>query len=221
MTKVGEQLGAIIHGQLCAKRVDCDGDRPPVCLKIKNILHNLLSRAALIVAEVIEVTKICTIESVTDNLDVLLTKVLLRNEVADVRAKRCINKNALIQIRDSAASTESGDCLEHAQRVAALEKLCGVTLVESSCDEKNDVIDHVAVGDVIKELRQRICGHGAKVLKVIHHLRSAAFLEQCGGYSATLILEELSVVALREMNLHILQSLALAEIGIIVLVQNR
>lgn len=32
--KVGEQLGAVIHRQLCAKRVDCDGDRPPVCFKL-------------------------------------------------------------------------------------------------------------------------------------------------------------------------------------------
>jgi len=173
MAKVGEKLGTIIHGQLSAKRVDCDGDRPPISLKVKNLLHDLFSHTALVVAEVVEIAKVGAVEGVTNNLDVLLAKVLLGDEVADVRTERSIDENALVEIGHGAAGAESRDCLEHAQRMATLKKLGRVTLVKSACDKKNDVIDHVAVGDVVKELRKRILCHRPKVFEIIHHLRGA------------------------------------------------
>jgi len=47
--------------------------------------------------------------------------------------------------------------------MAALEELAGVSLVEGAGDEEGDVVDHVAVGEVVEEFGEGADCVGAKV----------------------------------------------------------
>ena len=123
---------------------------------VKNVLHDFLGGTTLIVAKVVKVTKVRTVERVANDLDVLLTKVLLRHIVADVRAERRVDENALVQVRHCVARAERRDCLEHAKRMAALKKFRCVALMKSPGDQQNYIVNHVPVRDKVQELGQRV-----------------------------------------------------------------
>ena len=160
-------------------------------------------------------------ECVTDDLDVLLlvVEVLLVERAHDVGAEGGIDEDGLVELADVVAGGEGPDGLEHAERVAPLEELAEVALVEGARDDEDDVVDHVPVGDVVEEGRERLDGVELHVLELVHHLLDALLLDGRGLDRRGLVLQDVPVLGLGKVELHVLERLALAEVGVVVHVE--
>ena len=91
--------------------------------------------------------------------------------------------------------------------------------MKSSSDEKHDVVDHVAVSNEVKEHSELSSALVPHVLKL-----SDEFLPQLvlyhGHLEAALVVEKVAVVGGLQMQLEVLQGLALDQIEIIILPQD-
>jgi hypothetical protein len=94
----------------------------------------------------------------------------LLQEHGKVGTNRGINKDGLVEVTvSSRAVLESGDTahgtfLEHTKGMALLEKLVNVTATESTLQQKHDILNHVFVGDEIKEGTERLNSLATQVL---------------------------------------------------------
>jgi hypothetical protein len=84
----------------------------------------------------------------------------------EVRRKRCLDQDRVVQLLDVGRDAKHGHGLEPAERVASLKQLSRVPLVQCSGDEQRDVVDHVAVREVFHELGERAGGVGLDVAKL-------------------------------------------------------
>ena len=91
--------------------------------------------------------------------------------------------------------------------------------MKSSSDEQHDVVDHVAVSNEVKEHSELSSALVPHVLKL-----SDEFLPQLvlyhGHLEAALVVEKVAVVGGLQMQLEVLQGLALDQIEIIILPQD-
>ena len=133
------------------------------------------SFTTLKLAVVIEIAEVRAIKSVTDNLDVLLLvmEILLAEGAHDVGAEGRVDEDGLVDLRHVVARSDRPDGLEHAERMALLEQLVEISLVERTDDDEDDVVDHVPVCDVVKEGRKWLDRIEFHVLEFIHKLFSA------------------------------------------------
>jgi len=96
-----------------------------------------------------------------------------RNKLGGKNTKRGVDDHAVEEVLGAGGKAEGGHGLEHPERVALVNELVGVTLVEGSSDQENDIVDHVAVGDVVKEGGEGLGGMGPEVLELGNHLLRA------------------------------------------------
>jgi len=87
--------------------------------------------------------------------------------------------------------------------VALVNELMGITLVESAGNEQNDIVDHVAVGDVVQEGGQGLDSVSPEVLELFHHLLCALFSNGRRGQRGGLVLEEVAIISAGKMQLEV------------------
>lgn len=110
---------------------------------------------------------------------------------------------------------EGGDGVKDAQRVRLVQEVLNVPLVQAARDDEHHVVDHVAVGAVLQKGGQRLRGVLQQVVPVVHKLACAA-LHQCRRVQrAGLVGDEGRVVRAREVELDVLQVLALAQVVVV------
>lgn len=141
-----------------------------------------------------------------------------------------IDEHVIVEVIDGPGRREGRDGLEHAERVALLKELTEVTLVEGAGDEKHDVIDHVAIADVeimskidmgenerlnaknerrggapdvVEESAEGLETVGPHVLELLDELLGALLGNGGGVNGGGLILEEITVVRGRQVQLHV------------------
>lgn len=113
-----------------------------------------------------EVFEVVLVESIADNLNVELVKVLVAERSLEVGSERGFNEDRVVQLFDVGRNAEHGHGLEPAKRVASVQKLPGISFVEGTGDEQRNVIDHVSVRQVLHELGQRSSRIGLDIAKL-------------------------------------------------------
>ncbi|KAI6756259.1 hypothetical protein HG530_011995 [Fusarium avenaceum] len=108
-------------------------------------------------------SEVVLVQSVSHNLDVELVKVLVAKAALEIWSKRGLDKHAVVQLFDVGSNTENRHSLEPAEGVASLKKLTSIALMERAGDKKGDIVNHVAVGDVVHESGKRADSLGAYV----------------------------------------------------------
>jgi len=93
------------------------------------------------------------------------------------------------------------------------------SLVQGPGDEEHDVVDHVAVGDVVHELGQSSRGLVPHVLELGHQLLPQLILNH-GDLKSAFIGQEVAVVRGLKVELEVLQGLALDQVQIVVLTED-
>ena len=109
--------------------------------------------------------------------------------------------------------------LKTSQRMTFTHQLGDWSLVERPCDQEDDVVDHVSVGDVVQEHGQRASGLVPHVLELRHQLLPQLLVND-GHLETALVGQKIAVVGGLEVQLQILQSLALNQVQVVILVQD-
>jgi hypothetical protein len=104
--------------------------------------------------------------------------------------------------------------------MASLDQLARIALVERASDEEDNVIDHVTVGNIIQEGGERLYSLGADVMKLGDKLLGTFFCDSRGVKGRRLVLQKFAIIRGNKVKLHIVESLALAQIDIIRAPQN-
>lgn len=73
------------------------------------------------------------------------------------------DEDGVVEFLDVGGDAEDGHGFEPAERVAAFEEFAGVAFVQGAGDEEGDVVDHVAVGEVVHEFGDGARGLGLEV----------------------------------------------------------
>ena len=100
----------------------------------------------------VEVLEVVLVESVSDDFNVELVEILVAEGALEVRSQRCLDENRVVELLDVGGDAEGGHGLEAAEGVAPFQQLARVPLVQCASDEEGDVVDHVAVSEVVHEL---------------------------------------------------------------------
>jgi len=114
-----------------------------------------------------------------------------------------VDQDTVEELLSVGGQAEGGHGLEQAEGVALVNELVGVTLVEGAGDEQNDIVNHVAVGDVVQEGGQGLDGVSPEVLELCHHLLCALFSNGGRGNRGWLVLEEVAIIRAGKMQLEV------------------
>lgn len=119
---------------------------------------------------VVEVLEVVLVESVANDFNVELVKVLVAERALEVRSQRSLDQNAVVQLFNVCGDAKGGHGLEPAEGVASIEQFAGVSLVQCSSNEEGDIVNHVSVGQKLHELGQRTSSVGLNVAELINEL---------------------------------------------------
>ena len=126
----------------------------------------------------------------------------------------------MVQFFDICGHTQRGKSIEHSERVASFQKFVGIPLVQCSCDEQHNVVDHVRISgaykatsaqgcdenlgedvrNVVKELAEWFDGIGPQEIELIDENLSRLFSNGRGGDGGGLVGEEIAVVGRRQLS---------------------
>merc|ERR550534_804302 len=169
--------------------------------------------------EIVECLQIGLVQGVPDDLNVHLVKILLVDAALEEGGQWSVYQYSVVELCRGARDVDGLHLFETTERMTFSNQLGDWSLVKSSSDEQHDVVDHVAVGDEVKE-------HGELAGALVPHMLklSDEFLPQLvlyhGHLEAALVVEEVAVVGGLQMQLEVLQGLALYQIEIIILPQD-
>ena len=99
--------------------------------------------------------------------------------------------------------------------MALVEELLDVALVQGPSDDQHHVVDHVAVCAVVHEGREGLRCLAAHVLPVLHQLLRALVHDRRGVQRGRLVLEVGPVVGAAQMELDVIQGLALRQVVVV------
>ena len=100
----------------------------------------------------------------------------LLQEHGEVLADGSVNENSLVEVGVPLGAvlecwdTTHGGLLEHTERVALFDELVDITARKGSLEQEHDILNHVLVGDKVKELRKRLDSLGSQVLELNNKL---------------------------------------------------
>lgn len=112
------QFLPLVLGELGTEGVDGNVNSPPVCLELENLAHELGGRAAQLHAKGVEVLEVGLVQSVTNDLDVDIGKVLKGDALGKIRGKRGVDNDLAVQFLRGRGDAERGHGVEEAERVA-------------------------------------------------------------------------------------------------------
>lgn len=105
--------------------------------------------------------------------------------------------------------------LEAAQRMALWYQLGNGTLVQGAGNQQDDVVDHVTVRNVVEECAERLHGMIAHMLEFNDEFLAQLVIDDRHGQRAGLVGQKLTVVGGLQMQLEIIQGLALLEVQVV------
>mmetsp|Transcript_73128 Transcript_73128/g.200807 ORF Transcript_73128/g.200807 Transcript_73128/m.200807 type:complete len:461 (+) Transcript_73128:408-1790(+) len=211
----GVQLLALLQVEVGVERVDRNVDRPSVRLELQDAAHHLLGRAAHVAAEGVKVLQVCLVQRVADDLNVQLIEVIEREAIAEVGTEWRVYQDQLIELGRGVGRAEHRHRIKHAERVALLEQLGGVAVVVCARDHQHHVVDHVPVRDVVHERRERFHCLDPEEVELLHQLLRALLGERRRRDGGSLVLQKVAILGAGEVHLHVVDALALAEVGVI------
>ena len=109
--------------------------------------------------------------------------------------------------------------LKTSQRMTFTYQLGDWSLVERPCDQEDDVVNHVSVGDVVQEHGEGPGGLVPHVLELGHQLLPQLVLDD-RHLETALVGEKVAVVGGLKMKLKILECFALHQVKIIILTKD-
>jgi hypothetical protein len=98
--------------------------------------------------------------------------------------------------------------------VALPDELVDVAPGEGAFEEEHHVVDHVLVRDVVEERGQRLHRVGAQVLELAHQLEGGLLLQRRRRH-VRLVRQERVVVRLLQVQLDVLERLALRQVVVV------
>lgn len=218
LAKAGHQRLSVGGGQARAEGVESNVDGPSVGLKVKKSLHDLVRGRGQRATEAVKVLEVGLVQSVSDDLNVELVQLghATLEAVLEVGGQWGVHKHRVVQRLDVGGHRQSGQRVEPTKRVASLQQLRVVSVVESSCDKQSHVINHVAVGDVVHEFGHGLHGLGSNVPELGNELSRRLFLNGgCGDWRRH-IGEKVSVLGGGQLGLEVLQRVALGQVVVVV-----
>jgi len=105
--------------------------------------------------------------------------------------------------------------LKAAQRMTFRYQFRNGALVKSAGDQQYDVVDHVTVRDVVEERAQRLHGVIAHVLELDDQFLAQLVVNDGHGQWTGFVGQKLAIVGRLQMQLEIVQGLALFQIQVI------
>lgn len=145
------QLLSVILGQLSSEGVDCDDNCSTVGFKSQDLAHNVSSGATQILAELEESFQISLVQGISDDFNVHLIQVLLGNAINKEWSQRSVNQHGVVQLSWCSCYMNGLHLFEASQWVTLRDQLGNGSLMQSSSDQQNDVVNHVAVCDEVQE----------------------------------------------------------------------
>ena len=168
----GVQLLSVVLGELGAEAVDGDDEGSPVRLEPEDLAHNVRGLPANVLAEVVEGLQVRLVQGVSNDLDVHLVQVLLVDAALEEGGEGSVDQDRVVELGRGARDVDRLHLLEAAERVALAHQLGDGSLVQGAGDQQHDVVDHVAVGDVVQEHGEGPGGLVPHVLELGHQLLS-------------------------------------------------
>lgn len=169
----------------------------------QNLAHHVRRGAANVLAEVVERLQVRLVQRVTDDLDVHLVQILLGDAVDEERGERRIDQHRIVQLGRCGRDVDRLHLLEAAERVALRDELRDRALMQRARDQQDDVVDHVAVRDVVQEGGQRLDRMVAHVLELDHQLLAQLVVDHGHGQRGRFVREELPIVRTLQVQLQI------------------
>ncbi|KAI6768709.1 hypothetical protein HG531_010898 [Fusarium graminearum] len=126
MNTVDGQANALRIG---AERVECDIDGTAVSLELENLRHNLSSGSAS---------------------HLRLVEVLMAQAALEVLGERGLDEYTVVKLLNVGSNAKHRHGFKPAQGVASIKELTGIAFVKGACDEKGNIVDHVAVEDEVE-----------------------------------------------------------------------
>jgi len=213
------QFLPVILGKLGSKGVDSDDECTPIRLETKNLTHHVRGLAADVATEVVEGFQVGFVEGITDYLYVHFVEILFVDARLEERGEGSVDKHRIIKFCWSAGDMNSFHLLETTQRMALADKLRNGPLMKSACDEEDNIVNHVAIGDIVQECCQVSSGVVPHVLKFYDKLLSQLLVNN-GYLKSALIGKKVSIICGLKVELEIIKSLALNQVQVVVLGKN-
>uniref|UniRef100_A0A8W7PC19 Uncharacterized protein n=1 Tax=Anopheles coluzzii TaxID=1518534 RepID=A0A8W7PC19_ANOCL len=129
--------------------------------------------------------------------------ILLGDAVDEERGERRIDQHRIVQLGRCGRDVDRLHLLEAAERVALRDELRDRALVQRARDQQDDVVDHVAVRDVVQEGGQRLDRMVAHVLELDHQLLAQLVVDHGHGQRGRFVREELPIVRTLQVQLQI------------------
>mmetsp|Transcript_34934 Transcript_34934/g.54445 ORF Transcript_34934/g.54445 Transcript_34934/m.54445 type:complete len:375 (+) Transcript_34934:166-1290(+) len=220
VTKVAVQPRSVIRGELSVERVDGDGDGSTVGLEFEDLAHDLSSLTTLELAVMVEVLQISLVEGVTDDFNVQLAQITLGGDtLLEVRGKGGLDHEPLVTVFNGGVDGEGSHTFESTKGMGLLNQLFWGTVVHSTRNEEDGVVNHVRVAEVIQIVGERDDGRVLDVVELDGHSLCALFnddgcLQRVGGIG-----KEITIGGGSKMELHIFQLLALHQVVVVSLGQ--
>lgn len=133
----------------------------------------------------------------------------------EVLGQRGVDQDRLVQGVQVRRDGQGGQRVEPPERVALLQDLALVPVVDRARDDQEDVVDHVAVRDVLHELGQRVRGLRLDVVEVLDELLVQLLLDHRRRERLADVCEEVPVVRCRELELEVLEVVALCQVDVL------
>merc|ERR1719382_2009853 len=213
------ELLSVVLGQLGPEGVDRDDERPPVSLKGENLAHDVRSFAANVQTEVVEGLKVGLVKGVPDYLDIHLVQILLIDARFEEGGKGSIDEHGIVQLGRGAGNVDCLHLLKAAQWMTLTHQLGYWPLMQCAGDQKNNVVNHVTVRDIVEEARKRAGRVVAHVLELGHQLVPQLLVNNRHLQSA-FTGEEVSIVCRLEVELQVFQCLALHQVQVVILTEH-
>ena len=131
----------------------------------QNLAHHIGSGASDVLAEFVEGLQVSLVQSVTNDFDVHFIQILFGNAIHEEWSQWRIDQNGIVQFSWISSHVNGFHLLETTQWMTFWDQFRNWTLMQSSGDQQNDVVDHVAVSDEVQECRQWLDGMVAQVLE--------------------------------------------------------
>ncbi len=117
--------------------------------------------------------------------------------------ERCVHQNCVVKLSGRGRDVNGLHLLETSEGVAFWHKLGDRPLVEGAGDQQNDVVNHVAVCDVVQERSQRSGGMVPHVLELGDELLFQLVVDDADLQRARDIGQEVPVVGALQVELQI------------------
>jgi hypothetical protein len=151
---IREKLRPFFFRKLGVEGINGDVYRAPVGFEREDAGHDICCGGGIELggAEGEEIFEVGFVNGVSDDFDVEVVKVGSGEARFEVWGEGCFYQYTLIQFFYIGSNTESRHRLEDAQWMTAFDKLMCISLVQRPGNEKDDVVNHVGVCNIVQKL---------------------------------------------------------------------